>query len=74
MLPSGGAFVRSFSFFLSPADLDSLLTTLKSLGGEDEGEREGREEGTGLRLLEQMLQSNTFKRAQKVYTGAFSTC
>ena len=27
---------------------------------------EGREEGKGLRLLEQMLHSDTFKRAQKV--------
>ena len=49
---------------LSIADLDSLLTTLRSLGG---GEAEGREEGAGLQLLEQMLHSNTFKRAQKVY-------
>ena len=52
--------------FLSPADLDSLLTTLKSLGGEGRGETEGQQESTGLRLLEQMLHSNTFKRAQKV--------
>ena len=56
--------------FLSPADLDSLLTTLKSLGGDGGGEAEGQEEGTGLRLLEQMLHSNTFKRAQKVQSRA----
>jgi hypothetical protein len=48
-------------------DLDSLLTTLKSLGGDGGGEAEGQEEGTGLRLLEQMLHSTTFKRAQKVH-------
>ena len=48
-------------------DFDSLLITLRSLreGGEGGEEKEG-EEDTGLRLLEQMLQSNTFKRAQKV--------
>ena len=52
--------------FPPPSDLDSLLTTLKSLGGDGGGEAEGQEEGTGLRLLEQMLHSTTFKRAQKV--------
>ena len=51
---------------LSIADLDSLLTTLRSLGGGEGREAEGREEGAGLQLLEQMLHSNTFKRAQKV--------
>lgn len=50
------------------ADFDSLLTTLKSLGeGEGRSGREEREDGKGLRLLEQMLHSKTFKRAQKVH-------
>ena len=59
--------VLSTCLSCSPTDFNSLLTTLRSLGGEESGEVEGREEGTGLRLLEQMLQSSTFKKAQKVY-------
>lgn len=62
----------SLSFHPLPAhswviDIDSLLTTLRSLGAEgDGGEMDGKEGERGLRLLEQMLHSNTFKRAQKV--------
>ena len=50
----------------SLSDLDSLLTTLRSLGRAEGREAQEREDGSGLQLLEQMLQSNTFKRAQKV--------
>ena len=45
--------------------IDSLLTTLRSLGMEGGG-MEGGKTDEGLCLLEKMLHSNTFKKAQKV--------
>ena len=42
-------------------DIDSLLDTLKSLSSNEEDEE--------LRMLEEMLKSNTFKKAKQVKRG-----
>ncbi len=49
---------RAVSPAVSPADIDSLLHTLKSLSSHEDDE--------DLRILEDMLKSNTFKKAKQV--------
>lgn len=53
--------VTCFFSFCGLVDIDSLLTTLKSLSSHEEDE--------DLKILEDMLKSNTFKKAKHVSGG-----